>query len=173
MYVLLRRYGMLPKRLIKNLRYSIEDVFLENIPLVTLRDFYGNNNTIGELISRTGFDRKTINSLDIQLFKDDNSLDITIKEDKTVCLDENHIDSMIDKNIQKVSLYVLGTLVINSAEGYRNLNFIDRQKLNNKIVINTRVTPYIINWILTHLMFKEVDLSGARLTQNVEIHIDD
>ena len=66
-----------------------------------------------------------------------------------------------------------GTLVIKSVEGYSNLNQIDRRYRNNRLVIKTRITPYIIDWILTHLSFEEIDLSESKSVGEIEIHTED
>ena len=72
-----------------------------------------------------------------------------------------------------VRLNVDGTLVIRSMGGYDILKLLNRKYINNRLKIQTRITPTILDWILRHLAFKVIDLSGAKTPNEIEVVLSD
>lgn len=176
MYMLLKRYDYLPDELLEKLQYNLKEFFHIDFPMKTLRDTYGSTTNTRLLRSSiiSGLDRNMMRCLDASVVINDNSLIVKLKKGCELCLDEIHVASLgqVDK-CNSVVLDIDGTLLIKSVEGYSNLNQIDRRYRNNRLVIKTRITPYIIDWILTHLSFEEIDLSESKSVGEIEIHTED
>ena len=97
-----------------------------------------------------------------------------MKTGETACLDDYELKDLCRNTaIHSVELTVKGTLEIRALSGYENLNCIPMASFNQCLKISTRVTPRILDWILTHLWFSELDLSDAKLAQPIEIYPKD
>ena len=176
MYMLLKRYDYLPDEMLEKLQYNLREFFHIDFPMKTIRDTFGSTQNTRLLRSSiiSGLDRNMLRCLEASVMINDNTLIVKLKEGCELCLDEIHVASLgqVDK-CSNVVLDVDGTLVIKSVEGYSNLNQIDRRYRNNRLIVKTRITPYIIDWILTHLSFEEIDLSEAKTVGQIEIHTED
>ena len=125
MYMLLKRYGYLPDELLENLQYSLREIFHIDFPLKTIRDAYGFTQKTKLLRTslNSGLDRNMIRCLDTSILINDNTMIVKLKKDCELCLDEISIASLgITEKCNNVILDIDGTLVINSVEGYSNLN---------------------------------------------------
>jgi hypothetical protein len=99
---------------------------------------------------------------------------VELKTGETACLDDYELKDLCrSTSIHSVELTVKGTLEIRALSGYENLNCIPMASFNQCLKISTRVTPRILDWILTHLWFSELDLSDAILAQPIEIYPKD
>ena len=172
-----KRFGYIPQKYDNALVEVINNTFGCSITAANLHRAYNTNGTIYELLFRHGMSRSTVDSMEITQeinLSREPEITMTVKPGKTVCLDDIFIEDIADEDkASSARIKVEGTLVIKSFGGYGNLKCIDRRFINNCLKIETRLTPTLIDWILKHLAFKEIDLSKARVTQEMEIVMSD
>ena len=115
------------------------------------------------LIQAGGMSRQKAAKFRIDYFNESDLLRITLKNGETVSIDNYSLKEIcLKKGYKNVEFIVDGTLVIQTLSGYENLNVIKSTAENNTLMISGRVSPRILDWIMSHLWFNRLDLSHAK-----------
>lgn len=77
-----------------------------------------------------------------------------------------------EQKAEGVRIEVRGNLIIKDLEDFENVRFISTMIPNNKLTLKCVVTPKMLHYILTHLSFSVLDLSGASVWHGDRIIID-
>ena len=113
------------------------------------------------LIQKGGMSKQKAVKFKIDYFNENDLLRIILKKGEIVSIDNYNLKDICRKKYKNIEFVVEGTLVIKKLSGFENLNIIKPTAENNTLVIASRISPRILDWIMTHLWFSKIDLSHA------------
>lgn len=178
MYRGIKHWATLPGTSLNYLNVIINDVFkkkVRNLDLLHIVEgCVTDDRSARTLINQLNMPPREAAKFSTYLGNSSEKYTIEVKINQTACLDDYSLKDLCRTSaIHQVALTVKGTLDIRALSGYENLNCILMTSFNKCLKISTRVTPRILDWILTHLWFSELDLSDAILAQPIDIYPKD